>query len=275
MTDVEKNFASWFDFATTAADDSRLVWRSRMSHRSDRDGGWYGTDTFERAVNMALRTGWPEGRKLLSDSLAVVRPKPEPFRSLEFSVAGAFPSVPMYCAGDPECMVIDPGSDIRHSKPIIKIDYNISVNASVGARALMLRGAAVVSLAETLERRGYSTELRILDDSKAGNQIYRLCVTYKKAGEPLDLDRAAFAIANPATLRRFSFAIMEQTKELEANFSHGYGHAIQAKQSTDSSIIFVPGPDSRETPESARKAVELAAQDLTAEISEAQETGDD
>lgn len=131
---------------------------------------------------------------------------------------------------------------------------------------MMLRGAAVLSLADTLERRGFSTELRIVGNSQAGGQAFRYSIVYKRAGEPLDIDRAAFAIAHPSSMRRLAFAILEQHRELETNFRSGYGSPMhEANDPTSGQIggaIFIRGSNGGETPDSARLAVELAAKDL-------------
>jgi hypothetical protein len=279
-----REFQSWHEFVQSAIDDGLYAWKhTRASHATDRDmihGSnlpWNGTATWEECVKMATRTGWPEGRQMLEESLAIVRPKPEPYRSIEMSVAGAFPMVPNYCAGDPECMVIDPGSDMRQSNPIIRIDFNNWTHAGVRPEDMMLRGAAVVSLAETLERHGYSTELRIVGNSRSGGTDFRYSIVFKKAGEILDLDRAAFAIAHPATMRRLCFAILEQHPNAEGSFSSGYGYPLHQPNDPTSGqpggAIYIKASVGRETPESARAAVAKAAETLLGNIHASEETG--
>lgn len=276
--DIIREFASWYEFVKCVTDPTLNAWgtRHQSSHRTN-DSGWSGTPTWEDAVRMATITGWPEGRKLLTDQLAIVRPKPEPYKSIEYSVAGAFPMVPNYCAGDPECMVIDPGADIRNSKPIVRIDYNHWIHAGVTVEAMMLRGAAVISLAETLEARGYSTELRIIGNTQSYARgrvkTWRYSIVYKRAGEPLDLDRAAFAIAHPASMRRLAFALLEQSPTL-VEFYPGYGMPLgQPNDKLSDGTIFVPGVLGRETPETARQAVQSAAETVLNEISESESRG--
>lgn len=284
-----REFQSWHEFVECATDESLYAWKTKMraSHEADSENKrgqligtkmpWHGTATWDECVRMATRTGWPEGRKMLEESLAIVRPRPEPFRSIEMSVAGAFPMVPNYCAGDPECMVIDPGADMRHSRPIIRIDFNNWTNAYVKPEDMMLRGAAVVSLAETLERHGYSTELRIVGNSRAGNTDFRYSIVFKKAGEPLDLDRAAFAIAHPATMRRLCFAILEQHPEAEHDYRFSYGYPLYQPNDPTSGqpggAIFVKPSQGHETKETARAAVNKAAEQLLQEIELSETTG--
>lgn len=276
------DFNSWLEFVNCANDESLYAWSRTSARRSHENGYvkgppenemfWRGTETWEDCISMALRTGWPKGRDLLYEALAIVRPRPEPFKSIEMSVAGAFPIVPNYCAGDPECMVMDPGSNLRMTKPIIRIDYNHWIQATTTPQDMILRGAAVLSLAETLERYGYSTELRIIGNS--GNErIFRYSVVFKRAGEMLDIDRAAFAIAHPSSMRRLAFAILEQHPELEDTFHHGYGIPQFEPNDPDPNTIFIPGSTGHETPEIAKRAVENAASEILSEIQQI-EAGD-
>jgi len=261
---ILREFSSWPQFTTSANDPSLFAWtrtQKKSSHEKDHDRDpWHGTLDFSTAIEMATQTGWPEGRTLLHDSLTAALPRPTYFPSLEFSVAGAFPLIPLFAAGDPECMVTDPGSILRSAQPIVRIDYNNWISSSVTPRDMILRGAAVLSFANSLEQRGQQTELRIVGNSQANNQTFRISIIYKPAGETLDLDRAAFAIAHPASLRRLAFAIMEQHPKLESNFCHGYGRPLHEPNDPKPSTVFVPGSRGHETPTSARLAVELAAQ---------------
>jgi hypothetical protein len=255
---IERNFHSWFEFVTCAADQSLARWSARKSQEKERPNGWRGTETFQQAADMALRTGWPEGRRLIAEAFAAAIPKQETYNSITYDVAGAVPLVPLFIADDPACMM-DLGNQVIAAKPVVKIEYNISVNASISQQSIITRGAAVLGLAVSLEDRGFSTELSITDDSASRDQEYYMSAVYKRAGDPLDLDAAAFAILNPSTMRRFSFAIMEQEPALEASFSYNYGRAIGRRQDQDFTTIFIPGAISRETPGSARLAVEEAA----------------
>lgn len=257
---VEREFSSWHQFVASAADENLYRWKShRSSHKRDPGGRWYGCETFAQAVDMATRTGWPEGRQMLSDSLAIIPPRPDAYRSIIYDVAGMIPLVPLAIAGDPAAMM-DMGDQAVAAQPIVRIDYNHWINAYITPKAMMNRGAAVLSLAAKLEARGYSTELRIIGNSSAGGTAWRYSITYKRAGEPLDLDRAAFAIAHPASMRRLAFAILEQDASLERNFGSGYGMPMREPNDSDTSVVFIQGPQSaEETPAGAMLAVEIAA----------------
>ena len=262
QTTYHRDFASWYDFVTCVRDHAP-VWPDK--HQESREKGnrkWAGTASLDEAINLAL-TGWPDGRKLLSEVAALIPPKPQVVETWAFDVAGSHPSVPMYCAGDPACMMTDLTPDQRASKPIIRIDIGKDTSWTTDSKAIMLRGAAALSLANELERQGQSVELRIVGSSRSHGwkktpKTFRWSVVFKPAGQPLDLDRAAFALAHPATLRRLGLALYEQHADLHADFHPGYGSPTFEPNDPNPSTIFIPAPSGRETPDSARTAVRLA-----------------
>jgi hypothetical protein len=141
---------------------------------------------------------------------------------------------------------------------VVTIDYNHWVHAGVSTKAMMLRGAAVISVANTLEAQGISTILRIVGATRS-EKTWAYTIVFKKAGEFLDLDRAAFALAHPACMRRLAFALLEQHADLKSQMSGGYGMPTYSNPIPNSDAIYIPGATRDETPDSARKAVEEIA----------------
>lgn len=265
MTLIQRDFSSWYDFVTCVSDES-LFANADKNHESHKKSynNWYGTYSFDDAINMALNLGWPEGRKLLIDSLAIVSPKPEPYKSIAYDVAGAFPMIPLYLTGEPAHMMNFPEQDSIANNPVVRIDYCNGGLSEVLPESLMLRGAAVLSLANTLEQKGYSTEIRLVVDTRfyfsfqafQEPTIFKTTIIIKKAGEPLDLDRLAFSLAHPSVHRRLRFALIEQHKE----FKDKKGSTFQfTPDYIPPNVIHITGPNPNETPQSARLAIEIAA----------------
>jgi hypothetical protein len=199
----------------------------------------------------------------MTEYMAVVAPTPEPFASVIYDVGGAVPAVPIFCAGDPSCMMDWTNAEIA-TNPIVRLDYCNGGIHDRKAEALMLRGAAVLSLADSLERRGYSTEIRVVAETngrdRAGAVTLATSIVLKRAGEYFDVDRLAFALAHPSVHRRLRFALIEQIAELEAVFGGSYGSTPQfTPVEVPPGTIFIPGPSASETPESAKLAVQVAA----------------
>lgn len=264
--EIIQDFASWSDFVACVRDVPQ-AWAGRGDSRKAGNETFNGTPTWDKAIQMALRTGWPEGRKLLRDLSALVIPRPSIEQSWDFDVAGSHPLVPMYCAGDPACFITDLNAEHRAARPIVRIDLHRNVRWNITTETIITRGAAMLSFAHTLEQLGYSTELRIVQAASAfdGTWTHRANIVFKKAGEVLDLDRAMFAIAHPAAYRRLIFALYEQHAELENDFTHGYGRPLSEPNDPTSNkpggAIWIPSPTyNGETPETARLAVEKAAQ---------------
>lgn len=269
--DIDLKFGSWLEFVEAAQQPRVWAPQHQSSQTQSRDS-WHGTPDFQTAVAMALRLGWPEGRDLMTESLIAISPKPQPFRSLELSVAGAFPIIPAFCAGSPESMVIDPGADMRHQNPVVQIDYCNGGLADIQPRSMMLRGAAVLSLADSLEHKGFSTEINLIAHTRMTSCWFKTSICVKCAGEDLDIDRMAFALAHPSVHRRLRLALIEQFKTLEPN----HGSTAQTKfTDPDFGVIVIPGPSPVETPQSAILAVEIAAKDFLMQFTELETQGSD
>lgn len=263
---IIREFQSWTDFVLCTGDESLQAWSQynieRRSHKPDNpEKPFYSTPNFETAIDMALRTGWPEGRKLLYDSLVAVIPRPSIFASEIYEVAGPIPVVPIYITGDPACMQ-DWQSDRLAVNKIVRIDYSRSAGRGIKPETTMNRGAAVLSLANSLEQQGYSTELRIVNYVTEWETDFFSAIVYKRAGEFLDIDRAAFALAHPSMHRRLVWALREQHKEIEGEYAGGMGspNQNQFEETLAENTIFIPGADRNETLEESRRAVEQAAQ---------------
>jgi hypothetical protein len=257
--DLFRSFDSWYEFVDSVRDDSLYAWKRHRTSHSQGDAAWAGTHNFASAVDLAIGRGWPEGRRMMTDFLALVAPTPEPFASVVYDVGGAVPAVPIFCAGDPACMMDWTNSEIA-TNPIVRLDYCNGGLQKVSASSLMLRGAAVLSLADSLELRGYSTEIRLVARTTGPDAVLLTEIVVKRAGENFDLDRLAFALAHPAVHRRLRFALIEQIAELESKFGASYGATRQhTPDSVPLGTIFIPGASLSETPDSAKLAVQIAA----------------
>lgn len=258
---IVREFDTWDAFVTQACEPGVWTKTTLASHTSNTKAagltGGYGTATWAEAVKFA-RFGWPEGRERLNDAIAVVMPKREVCRSYGRDVAGEYPIVSLAIAGDPMCMAL-PKRTLQAGHPVVRIDYGCNVSGGISAKAVLNRGAALLSIIDRLEARGFSTELRIVmqNEPAYGGQGPNFVVTcvYKRAGDALDIDRAAFALTNPSVQRRFKFALQEQVAEAQKHYADTYGGSIYG--SIDPDAIYVPGAgDDDEKPELARKRME-------------------
>lgn len=214
------DWTAWTNYATAPAlpgfpADGSTAHRPRKSW--DLSAGWDG------ACAMATSTGWPEGRARMAKAVegAATLARFDTTPAAERWVAGAYPIVPIAIAGDP-CAMVMPADLDTSRRPIVRVVCNTSRSASVPADAIANLFGAVLSCVDAMEAAGQSVELTTLqtysgplsaDPARglpAGKGVIVASIMLKRAGEPLELDRVAFALAHPAQSRRLGFRFLER-----------------------------------------------------------------
>lgn len=229
-------YAQYLDVALSGEpqEGSPSKGEGKRNSRLHEDSDWRGTSTWEQAANLA-QFGWTEGReqvgKIMSQIEAVdrqiVRPAPV------WDVTGDFVDVGRFCSGDPENMVR--WEDRPQSKRIVRIAVNMCVSAGVSAQTIRWSGACLLALVDRLEMEGVQCEIDMIFGIKGvGNGQMVCAVNLKTAGEPLWIDRMAFHMAHPSSLRRLMFSYLEnQSPERVRIFgSHNnsnYGYPMQVE----------------------------------------------
>lgn len=221
-------FESLSEMVTWIRDTPR-AWRQSSSVSSGRGRDWDLGAGYEGALKLA-QEGWEEGIKNIA-ALAMVVPN-NTITTKEYSVAGDFPDVPRYLAGDPFNMV--KRGKQRVPKPAITIVVNTVASAAVNARDMANYGAAIVALVDRLESRGIRVELLgcvCYDSLQRGKAT--IAWTIKRAEDHLDLASVAFSLAHPACFRRLSFGVVERSaRELET-MSYGRCGSVTAERLLD------------------------------------------
>lgn len=205
-------FNSFDQFVQQSKQEGDDTFSSRGTGRFD----WYGTHTFEDAIALADR-GWPEGaakaQSLRSEIDSVVNGiVASRLTTYTYDLTGEYVDVGLHLCGDPECFGVEDQSRSSLSQPIVKIVVNNAASGSVDADALIARGIAVVAAVDILESLGKRVELWLSKgvESTRTSDIAEFHVPLKAADQPLDIDRVAFALAHPSSLRRLSFSVQEQ-----------------------------------------------------------------
>lgn len=224
-----------------------------VSTRDGKDAEHCGTETFAEALHLA-RSGWPEGSRL-------VRAQSDKFRaSVEHSqgisqgrivrsgFVGVAPNIPAYIAGRPDSML----AFHREPKnaPVVRVLVSIGATWDVSADSMRRRGAAVCALIDLLEQSGRRVEITMLSAvlGNAGKLSACYTVTLKHAQDALDLDRIAFALANPAMLRHITFAARDRAprttrRELGCGeFGYSMGTSTDAPLPMQSEYNLYVGP---------------------------------
>jgi len=200
--------------------------RGIYSERHDPDA-WSGTRTYAEARALVMN-GWKEGRDKMEPAMAaaIAATAPMPSKAPRFDVAGEYPDVARFIAGDPMNMVRQVRASQRR-RPVIKVVTSISAASNVSPQAMIYRGAAILAQVDAWEAAGWSVEIIATEvGTNTGargipfgfqhgafrNDGYGMVteITLKKAGEPMDLDALTFAMIHPAMLRRFSLGAQER-----------------------------------------------------------------
>jgi len=204
---------------------------------------WAGTKTFGESLDLA-RKGWSEGLetiKAMSEEIWKVVGQEIKKQTFQYDVCGDVVDVDRYLSGEPENMIqFTEEQAVGHGK-IIKIWVNTVASVGVTKETMFYRGAAVVALVDALEKLGFSCEVSTIDaisERWSGDKnVLRYNVLLRGAGEALDLDRLAFALANASWLRRLIFSAMEQeSPALRRMFGIGmgtYGNPEEARGATN------------------------------------------
>lgn len=222
MTRFTRDFDSLNDFLDWLRDTPRAWLNTKQSE--DGNYKFRGTRTYQEAQDLA-RFGWPEGRQNMDTALREaarnVTLQAPPSRWLD--VGGAYPLVPAAIAGDPLNMV-NIGEEQRAQRPVIRFLVSLSISGGIDKESIITRGAAILSWIDALENAGFRCEVSACLGARFYNGTAETTFVLKRAQEPLDIDRMAYALVHPSMLRRHLFAFLERSpKALECS-TYGSPH---------------------------------------------------
>lgn len=193
-----KRFDSWSDFVT-ACDTSEV--RGTKYGRDESRDQWYGGLSFNKALRLA-RTGdesTVERATALLDKLEAVEDG-LPTRQWSASPYGAYPCVPDYLAGMPDCMrTLAPTGDVAP----VSIYVSTSVFAGFGADQVLRRGVATLALALKLQQ-VRPVDIFIVGELD-GNENGSSFLVIPLDSRPLCLAQAAYALTNVGFARRLQY----------------------------------------------------------------------
>lgn len=204
-----------------------------------------GTTSFPEAAKL-VNKGWKKGRSQLVSQVETLAFRKDLVSSPTFlyDVAGARPEVPLAIAGDPCCMW-DINPVMESKSPTYRLFINISASARWEARQLMNWGACILSVVDSLEAQGdCSIEINVCQANTDGDGLTsEFIIRLKDAGQHLDFDVMAFAIAHPAMLRRVMFGCMERViaDDAETRMGSGYGRPAELDCDVLGGELYVPG----------------------------------
>lgn len=223
-------FTTWGEFLDYCNGPHTLTAYERMSRDDNRSSFTDGT-TYEEMQKYA-REGWPKGMKIAVpltvgnvSTIGEIIEKFDPYYDRE---SGGVLDVARFLDGEPECWikletVTSEGPGIKH----LTIVFNGTASAGISTHVMILKGAAVASLVETLEYAGHRCRVILAYGMSGSGPSQEVYIGIKEFDQTLDLDRLVVAMAHPATLRRLMFSYMERMDDVmlaSINVGKGYGH---------------------------------------------------
>lgn len=241
------DFFSLVDFAKERTSALELDQQASRHRRANKNKAFFGSATFEEAYTLAER-GDHELAKLVAitgeamyERMSNLVVKPMPYYSDD---PGITFDVERVIEGDPECYLhIEDIVKSGQGRSIVRLIFNATSDAAISDSVIKAKGATVASLVMMLENSGCGVEVVMyMGTQGAGKNAKRaeIYTTVKQADQPIHILTLAFALAHPATLRRFGFAELES---LPLDFLAGikipgsYGFPSEATHRGD---VYVP-----------------------------------
>ena len=222
---------------------------------------WCGTSSMEEYLQQ-FKIGWPEGLSTISklvkeykDLFTSYFPQQDYSKEAVFDVTGEGIDIDRAVKGEPEDMIRYVESNkIEAGTKFQRIIVNASASCFFSLETIFIRGALIVSLINALESYGYRVELiarAVLSDVwgepwNRGN-LTVIDTVIKQFDESPDMDKISLCFAHPSYLRRFIFAVLEQTtKEMIDKFGFysagGYAYPNEYKEGMLDTDLYFPRP---------------------------------
>lgn len=195
--------------------------RCSRKESSESYNKWCG-GTWSDAVKQATM-GNPEMVKQFFEGVNVIRAMIEDERPGEFrDVTGEYFDVADFLSGEPE---VFRRKDKVEQKPVVPVYANFSMSCGVEPEIIRNRGCGVIALCDELSNSGFIVDLHLVEACRNVFPIGKCYTNIKVSIDPLDLDTAAFIIANPLCLRRIWFGFLEHATNRTS--CGGYGSLIE------------------------------------------------
>jgi hypothetical protein len=145
-------------------------------------------------------------------------------------VAGAFPNIPAYIAGQPLNMRTRVKHQIDSAPLAIMVDLGIS--AAINATQVRNRGTAILALVRALSAHRpielWAMDFGGADESGAsyGRTSNAVCIAAKIETSPLDLSSACYALTHPAFVRQILFGLEEKYHDFRGGWPFRINRAL-------------------------------------------------
>jgi hypothetical protein len=237
-----------------------------------RDEYFFASKDWAEAFGYASQ-GWPAGAAKaaeISQEIQDVLGHLIEQERISYDVEGATFDVARLCQGEPEhWATFTPTLVEGTGRRYVAITVSMGASCIVGADEIERRGAAISSLILLLERAGIRVQLTAGFYSEgARGHLLDVEVLLKGYGDSLDIDRMAFVLGHPSSLRRILFAIMESRNPTERAALHvGNGYGVVRDKADKAGIdLYLAAPQGGDSPwESVESATAWVKEQLEAQ----------
>lgn len=188
-----------------------------------------GTKDLEEAFNL-LKIGYKQPLARIKKEMkrtSTERVEACPAFKQHLDVCGAIPLIPNSLLGLPNSMINMKRIPIKSK--VLNVVYDISIPASGSKDEIILAGANLLKLCNSLERNGYRINLFVSDITISSDKkdVIAFFFKLKDSKQKLDLLKICFPLAHPSMLRRLSFKWLETTPiATNPAFCRGYGRPL-------------------------------------------------
>lgn len=173
--------------------------------------------TWQDAVSQA-KTGNPELVTELFNGVNIINAMINEEKIGEMrDVTGEYFDVADYLSGEPEVFRREEYGDQR---PVVPVYANFAMNCSVSNTVIKNRGCGIIALCDELAKSGFIVDLNMCKSDEYNRKVYYTKI--KVSLDPLDLDSAAFIVANPMCHRRLWCSILERSENSSYCGTYGY-----------------------------------------------------
>ena len=216
------------------------------------------TADLPEAIQLARRGGQGGTQEIqqykaqIIDKLIGSLPTPE----MAFAFRGHAFNMARVLAGNPKAFIHyqhsnEIGEGLDNNPRIIRFVINVTASGAIKPETLLRRGAAAIVLIDTLEH--YDIRCRVdlvsaFSTKLVNGSAIEYYIPLKNEGDPLSVDKLAFFLCHPSSLRRLVLAIMEhEPDDIRTRFGIGqdkgaYGLPTMASQQGDIYIDQITSP---------------------------------
>ena len=229
MTHVDKSFGSILEMPPFIEDNPDLYGRTKRYEGSaiPPSKDWDGNLGMEGALEMARNGGrWDEGAALMREAVAGAVDLKSRARldTIENDVAGFMPDIDAFIAGQPDSMLsMEEGDEFEN--PVITMGVHIGRSANVTQQEAINRGAAILSLIDDIEHKGFRVELWAIWRNEWLGDSADIRIKLKDAAEGWSPHSVAFALCHGGMNRRLIFATVEGIPGL-SQLADGFGMSM-------------------------------------------------